>query len=442
VTGIFGSKKPDFEEKKHDPQSRLEKGIHDFQPRNLGYFADHYHVRLKPHWADPNNYYHWETDIVEIQVLSAFGHACYEAEHDIGYKTIDGATTEHESRILDSLHGLVNTADVLLEQLHQLYLERTREQFGASHKLSKFLCDEIKSKGILLAKEKKEKKFEEEAKDLKSRSERMVKDIQQQGNFDLLYQFLKSQQCDTPSFVRKTLGQLAIPEEDCQPEKTLSHYGLKHVGADVRTTICFIHHITSQKERTQSSREGLSGDEYRDTETFNREVDEGEHGEGQDAVSVSIEHARILTAASLCLLKFCHDSPEEVIDWINEHINAEDGKREALHFLFVDDQMAFILRGKPEDYWYVEVEKNAQLIGTAWSWFEAQQQAANICGLAFRAAKMGLLVDKVQDSSYDASRLKAISLASKEGQDHLESSSGESSDLSECRSLRHENQDP
>jgi ppGpp synthetase/RelA/SpoT-type nucleotidyltranferase len=89
-----------------------------------GYSATHYHVQLRK--ADVAKYAinYIPGHVIEIQVVSAFHNAWAEVEHDIRYKALAGSPSQEEHVILDCLRGLVQSGDLLLNQLHDKYMSR------------------------------------------------------------------------------------------------------------------------------------------------------------------------------------------------------------------------------------------------------------------------------------------------------------------------------
>ncbi|PVH97228.1 hypothetical protein DM02DRAFT_685698 [Periconia macrospinosa] len=89
--------------------------------KHFGYQAMNYRTPMKKEHEVEEAYEYKESDWVEIQVVSALGHAWAEAGHDVQYKShAFGPPTEREERILDALSGLVSTGDLLLEEFRGL----------------------------------------------------------------------------------------------------------------------------------------------------------------------------------------------------------------------------------------------------------------------------------------------------------------------------------
>ena len=100
-----------------------------YKNRFFGYTAIHYRVSLKLNEGEakaenlgPGSHR------AEIQVMSVLQSAWAEVEHDIEYKKVIGPATRHEKRILDGLNGLVNTGEILLDQLHEVVKNRIRSE--------------------------------------------------------------------------------------------------------------------------------------------------------------------------------------------------------------------------------------------------------------------------------------------------------------------------
>ncbi|KAF1993575.1 hypothetical protein P154DRAFT_527681 [Amniculicola lignicola CBS 123094] len=147
VLGIWGS---DYVEQiKHDGKSSSKgsKETHfdaqkkkGYVRKNLGYQAYHYRALMKKSHEKEGIYDHQQHDWVEIQVVSALGHAWAEAGHDVLYKSYAyGPPSEREERILDALSGLVSTGDLLLEEFRGLVNERTNRRWSSLEEFAIFL---------------------------------------------------------------------------------------------------------------------------------------------------------------------------------------------------------------------------------------------------------------------------------------------------------------
>jgi ppGpp synthetase/RelA/SpoT-type nucleotidyltranferase len=125
IQGIWGST---MEPKVHpDPDRKTHKQKEEqYVARHEGYRAFHYRVSMRKGRPSKEPYAWKSDDMVEVQVISALGHAWSEAEHDIKYKTeAYGEPTEAEERLLDALSGLVSSGELILEQLMKSVNKRT-----------------------------------------------------------------------------------------------------------------------------------------------------------------------------------------------------------------------------------------------------------------------------------------------------------------------------
>lgn len=127
-------------------------GRRNYVARFSGYRARHYRVS---HLDDANmdnedrdsEEIHGEDlemdpEFIEIQVISMLHHTWAEVSHDLVYKQMSGLPSAEEERILDSLSGLINVGEVLLEQLHGVYQARSQTQnikFANHYELGSFL---------------------------------------------------------------------------------------------------------------------------------------------------------------------------------------------------------------------------------------------------------------------------------------------------------------
>lgn len=127
-------------------------GRRNYVARFSGYRARHYRVSHL-HDANMDNEYQdgedmdseglkMEPEFIEIQVISMLHHTWAEVSHDLVYKQMSGLPSPEEERILDSLSGLINVGEVLLEQLHGVYQARSQTQnikFANHYELGSFL---------------------------------------------------------------------------------------------------------------------------------------------------------------------------------------------------------------------------------------------------------------------------------------------------------------
>jgi ppGpp synthetase/RelA/SpoT-type nucleotidyltranferase len=113
-----------------------------YNPVFAGYIADHAQVKLNEEAKGLDD---WKPNhIVEIQIVSVLLHAWAEVEHDITYKEIKAEAGMEEKKILDSINGIIMSAELLLDQLHKTHVDRVdrfQRPFRDQWELSKFLSD-------------------------------------------------------------------------------------------------------------------------------------------------------------------------------------------------------------------------------------------------------------------------------------------------------------
>jgi ppGpp synthetase/RelA/SpoT-type nucleotidyltranferase len=125
-------KKKVFPSEKHMPK---------YEKRFSGYWATHYHVKLK----EENSTKRYTDTIAEIQVASVLMHAWSEVEHDLVYKPFSGELSREELAILDEINGLVLSGEIALERLQNAMAERTKKKNDITNKyeLTNFLLSSI-----------------------------------------------------------------------------------------------------------------------------------------------------------------------------------------------------------------------------------------------------------------------------------------------------------
>ncbi|KAF2830361.1 hypothetical protein CC86DRAFT_402405 [Ophiobolus disseminans] len=104
-----------------------QKALDNYQRRFGGYTAEHRWVILRPAQRDAAGPFHLQP--IEIQVRSVLMDSWIAINRDIEYDALTGVLSTQERRILDSIKGLAQTGEVLLEQLHQANSQRlSRDQ--------------------------------------------------------------------------------------------------------------------------------------------------------------------------------------------------------------------------------------------------------------------------------------------------------------------------
>lgn len=118
-----------------------EKHMPKHEKRFSGYWATHYHVKLK----DEKSITRYTDTIAEIQVASVLMHAWSEVEHDLVYKPFSGELSREELAILDEINGLVLSGEIALERLQNAMAERTKKKNDITNKyeLTNFLLSNL-----------------------------------------------------------------------------------------------------------------------------------------------------------------------------------------------------------------------------------------------------------------------------------------------------------
>ncbi|KAF5024854.1 hypothetical protein F66182_3093 [Fusarium sp. NRRL 66182] len=100
----------------HTCESNLTEESDQYHNEFAGYRATHLRLELgTDRLSDDQQIY--ATSKIEIQVASLLMHAWSEVNHDLAYKTLNGALSIEEVRMLDGINGLMRTGEVMLGQL-------------------------------------------------------------------------------------------------------------------------------------------------------------------------------------------------------------------------------------------------------------------------------------------------------------------------------------
>jgi hypothetical protein len=287
--------------------------------------------------------------------VSAFGHASAEAGHDILYKMLDGEPTEHERGILSAIDGIVHAFDIFLGQLHQLVIKRTSESFGNSNEFGTFLqiADPV-----------------------------LAKDFD--NDSELLYDFLRVHGKDNPSFLRQALDELGVlrqanekREDSSKVQEILSTYPF--TAKKCRITVCLIDHILSYAK----------GD-ARLAEQNSASAIQSDNDIGPEAIKMS-HKIHILGGAFAYVYELLGKDKRQVFKDINNIPNPlqRDGVLEMLNHGIA----SLVERGRSIDLETLKRDGTDSAANNTWDWFESYEENS-LHGLAFRIAKMGVLVNK------------------------------------------------
>lgn len=118
------------------------KPLKNYQRRFGGYTAVHKWVILRPEQREAAGLFGLIP--IEIQIRSVLMDSWIAINHDIEYDALTGVLSTQERRILDSIKGLAQTGEVLLEQLHYVHHERLKSDlvtFKTIEDVSKALRD-------------------------------------------------------------------------------------------------------------------------------------------------------------------------------------------------------------------------------------------------------------------------------------------------------------
>jgi ppGpp synthetase/RelA/SpoT-type nucleotidyltranferase len=348
IRNIF---EPGVEQKIHpDPnEPRGGKRESKYQARNLGYTAVHYRVRMKE--EHKNHSYHWcETDYAEIQVVSALADAWSQVEHDILYKSMDGIAGEQEELILDCLNGLVQSGELLLEQLQQLVSARTFGRFGNRHQLGSFL-DNLK----ILQQSSRKNEFTDE--------------------LDILQRFLQVQEKDRPEVVQEAFEKLGFPSKHKSVlAEIMDQYRPFSPKDSMYTKICLIHYIL----------EGSSADEIAAVHKV-------------PVTPPAAYKCKVMVSALIWVQKLAADVSvvKKMLDDCKREMT--EAEKQGIEFVVDGSARVKILEGiEVEEKYQQRMKDTYAKLDAAFGWFHSQafpREKSTIFGLSFRIAKMGVLKD-------------------------------------------------
>jgi ppGpp synthetase/RelA/SpoT-type nucleotidyltranferase len=334
--------------------------------RHLGYQAEHYRTPMTEDQS--TDMYEWKPyDKVEIQVVSALGHAWAEAGHDVLYKThAYGPPSIQEQRILDALSGLIISGDLLLEQFRELVTKRTYARWEHPEQFTSF----IRESDVL--------QRQEEQDGTKSYAE-YQNHFASEG-IDILFRFLVKTRNNYPLAVRNALRDLRYPQDP----KTGLEEELKQFSPPLHPPLCLLaplclisHFLRRGKQKGKQSK----------TEYSMR------------------EKCSIMIDALLLLQTFAGSSDAARAFLLQPGVTMTNDQKVGLNFVLSNPSRRDCLDGfqtfRP-DVWSDELE-------LAWGWFQQQvPDDRSLCGLFFRLSEMGVPA-KVLD---DRKRLKELSIGS------------------------------
>jgi ppGpp synthetase/RelA/SpoT-type nucleotidyltranferase len=309
--------------------------------KHLGYQAYHYRARMLK--AHGNASYEWKSyDRVEIQVVSALGHAWAEAGHDVMYKThAYGQPTTTEYRILDALNGLITSGDLLLEQFQESVQKRTYRKWTYKAQLEMFL----KESDVLKKMVKKDTNIDSTS----------LQDHFAPGSMDVLFRFLEHTSNHFPLAVRNALMKLGYPDDPTSKlEAERSKFGSAFEPKDgYFAPLCLITYFIPGDELD------LKG--YSDLEKCSLMMD------------------------ALILLQLFAESPKKAKAFLRENDMTEP-EQDSLDFVLQSPHREDCQTGG-QDGFEVVISRELQ---PAWGWFGKQVKEGRLCGIFFRLAVMGV----------------------------------------------------
>ncbi|KAJ4383084.1 hypothetical protein N0V86_002312 [Didymella sp. IMI 355093] len=353
VKEIWGS---DVEEKPHgervsEAAAKANEEEGEYVRRHLGYQAEHYRCRMKDSQSKEHQippYKRKPGDMVEVQVVSALGHAWAEAGHDVLYKThAYGRPPTEERRILDALNGLIISGDLLLEQFRESVTRRTVAKWTQIEPFVMFLREtDVLEKKVDL--------------DGNGAPDRYCDDFSSKGK-DILYRFLLRVQKNFPLAVRNALRDLGYPQNPSA--------GLE---AELRT---YEPSITPER--------GLLTP-FCVMSKMMREVKPDVWRRNDYTISKKCS----LMMDALILLQTFAGTPTDARQFLLglDLTTGEYGERGSLDFVLKSPHRRSCFGGPyatPPDEW---IDREMQ---PAWDWFMQQSsRPSSVCGLFFRLANM------------------------------------------------------
>ncbi|RYN81868.1 hypothetical protein AA0117_g2403 [Alternaria alternata] len=335
-----------------------------YVPRHAGYQAIHYRAYMNKEedatvHTGRGSYGWLSGDRVEIQVVSAFGHAWAEAEHNVKYKSYAyGRPSKQEERILDSLSGLVSSGDLLLEQFREIFDKRTYKRILYRDEFGTFLRD----LDILEDPEMEEGEEQDSG----------YQDHFGREGTDILFRFLVKRGKNYPLAVRNALKKLGYPEN---PDATLKEIlgtfdPAPSPPKGLLAPLCLIQHFAIEEEQNEKKPE----DAAKSVETYG-----------------SVQQCSIMVNALAHLQTFA-GGPEAAKYLLQADITMTGPERESLDFLLSSTRRGKCLTEPDPDIEAI-VYPDLQ---PAWNWFQTQaasREKYSIYGLLFKLAKMGVTKD-------------------------------------------------
>jgi len=345
-------------------KSRSSTKRNEYVPRHAGYQAVHYRAKMIKEEDEQvltgRGSYSWMIgDRVEIQVVSAFGHAWAEAEHNVRYKSYAyGRPSKQEERILDSLSGLVSSGDLLLEQFREVFDKRTYKKILYRDEFRTFLRD----LDIL---------EDPEAEEDDQQDSGYQEHFEREGT-DILFRFLVKRGQNYPLAVRNALKKLGYPDS---PDATLKEIletfdPSPQPPTGLLAPLCLIHQLAIEEELDKKK----LGNTAQPLESY-----------------APAEQCYIMINALTHLQTFA-GGPEAAKRFLQTDMTMTAPERESLDYLLSSPRRSLCLTEPTPDI----VDIVSPDLQPAWNWFQAQaamKDPYSIHGLLFKLAKMGVTKD-------------------------------------------------
>jgi ppGpp synthetase/RelA/SpoT-type nucleotidyltranferase len=347
IQSIWGE---EVEEKLHDGSRGNEPEIpgknkslpkKNYKRRHLGYQAIHYRVTMKTLKKEIHKHRasKWkDNDNIEIQVVSALGHAWAQAGHDVLYKSFAyGEPTLQEKRILDAVNGIVLSGDLLLEEFHELVMKRTYTPWTHLNEFGSFL-----HRLDLLQGQKEKDMFGAEG-------------------LDVVFQYLTLTNQHYPLAIRNAIKTMGYPDQP-QLEKILAIFKPTFKPTNgMLASVCLIHHM----------------------------MQAGEQYVAQDIPEAGAQECCIMISA-LTLLQDCMGEPENANEFLRKEFSMTEFEIASFDFVLVSSHRQAGLDKGLANFRIYEAENIKPEIQSAWKWFKKEaEKTDSICGLVFRLAEMG-----------------------------------------------------
>lgn len=298
-----------------------------------GYSARHYHVQLRQADVAGHSISYTRGHVIEIQVISVLQHTWAEVEHNIRYKTLAGSPSQEEHLILDCFMGLVQSGDMLLNQLHDKYIVRTTADhkcFANEFDLATFLFTWIP----------------------RNPDKRDVRI----GPVEALLKLLKIHKLDNPGHLKVELNNMHFyREHHPQVESTKAKFQPFELGI----SIFIMDHILSTKEESASG------------------AKEARENHGEYGYKI-----RVMMSTIMWLDEFFPPVLGWEVNFSNSGKNQEQG--ESLKWFVSTHRLMKILRDGASP-----CQDEEAMLNTLWEWFEGHGD--EVVRFILKLAKMGVL---------------------------------------------------